>query len=73
MEVLINDSRSGGYENNHKYFAEIDQWARDNCKSYQGYHVQDVSDVSYQWDEIAAYLFTDNKDVNWFTLRWHNP
>jgi len=70
IEVLVNDEKGGGYGLNHKYFAEIDRWAREHCQSYAGYHVQDVQDVSYLWDEIAAYLFSDEKDVILFRLKW---
>ena len=69
-EVLITDSESGGYEFNEAFFAAIDLWATEYCDSYKGYHVQDVSDVSLLWDEIAAYQFEDDKDAILFTLRW---
>jgi hypothetical protein len=69
-EVLITDSESGGYEFNEAYFGAIDRWATENCNSYRGYHVQDVSDFSLLWDEIAAYQFEDDKDAVLFTLRW---
>jgi hypothetical protein len=70
IEVLINDSKAGGYEKNTSYFADIDAWAKEFCPSYVGYHVQDVSDVSLQWDEIAAYWFEDEQSANWFKLKW---
>lgn len=70
IEVLITDSDSGGYEFNEAFFWAINLWAIENCKSYVGYHVQDVSDVSLQWDEITAYRFDDDADVMLFTLRW---
>jgi hypothetical protein len=70
IEILVNDSKSGGYEKNAAYFADIDEWARLYCTGYVGYHVQDVSDVSYIWDEIACYKFKDERSANWFRLRW---
>lgn len=70
IEVLINDSKSGGYEKNEAYFASIDSWAKEFCNGYLGYHVQDVSDVSYQWDEIANYMFENDQGANWFKLKW---
>lgn len=70
IEVLINDSKAGGYDNNTAYFAGINDWAVEFCKGYKGYHVQDVSDVSLQWDEIAAYQFEDEQSANWFRLKW---
>lgn len=72
IEILVNDSKSGGYEKNSAYFAEIDAWAKEFCSGYLGYHVQDVSDVSLQWDEIAAYMFDDEKGANWFKLKWQS-
>ena len=71
VEVLVSDENSGGYEYNKEYFATIDQWARERCNSYIGYQVQDVSDVSLYWDEIAVYRFTSDIDVVLFKLKWH--
>jgi hypothetical protein len=70
IEILINDSKSGGFDYNAAYFAEIDAWAKQYCAGYIGYHVQDVSDVSLIWDEIAAFTFSDEQSANWFTLKW---
>jgi hypothetical protein len=70
IEVLITDEESGGFEKNAAYFSSIDQWAREYCSGYKGYNVQDVSDVSLQWDEIAAYFFEDEKSATWFKLKW---
>lgn len=70
IEVLITDDKSGGYNNNHNFFKERGEWAQKHCKSFHGYDVQDVSDVSYLWDEIACYRFTNEEDVTLFTLKW---
>lgn len=70
IEVLITDSKSGGYDFNASYFINIHLWAEEFCPGYKGYQVQDVSDVSLQWDEIAAYFFEDEKSANWFRLKW---
>jgi hypothetical protein len=71
VNVLITDERSGGYNNNSAYFAGIDRWAQDTLGSkYLGYHVQDVSDASYYYDEIACYTFTDEASATWFKLTW---
>lgn len=51
-------------------FLEPDRWARECCDSYQGVHVQDVSDFSYTSDEIAVYAFANSADAAWFTLTW---
>lgn len=68
--VLINDSGSRGYEFNKYYFDERHQWALNTCKSYQGMSVQDVSDVSLMWDEIAEYRFGTQEDATFFELKW---
>jgi hypothetical protein len=34
------------------------------------FDITDVSDVSYQCDEIAAYYFHDSKDAVMFTLKY---
>lgn len=69
IEVYLNDSKIP-YEVAQRRFVEADQWAQENCKSYQGFNVQDVSDFSYTMDQVALYRFGNDKDANWFTLRW---
>lgn len=68
--VLITDEKAGGYHGNTLYFAVIDAWARKHCSSYQGCEVQDVSDVSLMWDEIAEYKFGQEADATLFKLKW---
>ena len=70
ISVLVNDGASGGYEHNAEYFGAISEWAAEHCESYRGYRVQDVSDASYQWDEIAEYLFESEADELLFRLKW---
>ena len=70
ISVLVNDSGSASYEHNAEYFGTINEWAAEHCSSYRGYRVQDVSDVSYQWDEIAEYLFESEADELLFRLKW---
>jgi hypothetical protein len=70
FDVLVTDQRSPKYEQNAEYFAGLDSWAQVNLgNKYVGYAVQDVSDVSGSWDEIACYSFTDEDSANWFKLR----
>jgi hypothetical protein len=52
------------------YYNDADRWASENCSSYVGYDVQDVSDVSYYYDTVACYVFDDEQDVVMFTLKW---
>lgn len=69
-QVLINDGSTGGYEHNAAYFNKLRQWAQTHCASFVAMHVQDVSDCSLQWDEIAQFTFTDEQDAFWFTTAW---
>ena len=70
--VYINDSKNTyQYNWSEQYWLDIDSWARNNCTSYVGYHVQDVSDVSVQWDKIGEYRFFDEKDAVFFELKWN--
>ena len=70
ISVLVTDSGSANYEHNAEYFGAINEWAADHCASYRGYRVQDVSDASLVWDEIAEYLFDSEADEVLFRLKW---
>jgi hypothetical protein len=70
ISVLVTDSGSANYEHNTEYFGAINEWAADHCASYRGYRVQDVSDASIAWDEIAEYLFESEADELLFRLKW---
>ena len=70
--VTITDEKSGGYKHNRKYFADLDYWAREHCPSYTGMHIEDVSDASGEWDEMADFTFDDEKDAFWFTTAWQS-
>jgi len=67
--VYLNDSKIP-YEEAPAYFREAANWARRQCSSFVDYHVQDVSDVSYVYDHVAQYGFTDPKDALLFELKW---
>lgn len=67
--VYLNDSNLNTFEAE-GYFKEAACWARDNCKSFVNYNIQDVSDVSYNWDYVAEYIFRDVKDAIMFTLKY---
>ena len=69
VDVLLTD-QGIDYKDTEQHFANIDAWAQKYCPSYVGYHVQDVSDFSYYYDEIACYQFNDEKCANWFRLKW---
>ena len=53
-----------------EHFAEAAAWASRQCISFIDYHVQDVSDVSYTYDYVAEYLFSNPKDAVLFQLKW---
>ena len=52
------------------HFDNVNVWAQKHCKSYKGYTVTDVSDVSLIISSIASYEFLDEADANWFQLKW---
>jgi hypothetical protein len=66
-QVLItdNDAEAAG-----EPFWKIKKWCLAHCHSYIWFDVTDVSDVGYQWDEIASYWFHDEKDAVMFTLKY---
>lgn len=68
-EVYLNDAKLN-YDFAEQHFQNANLWAREHCPSYQGYDVQDVSDVSYHYDYVAQYLFGDEQDAVLFTLKW---
>ena len=69
IEVYLNDSGMD-YDESELYFHNADHWAREHCESYVSCDVQDVSDVSYQYDNIALYLFREERDAMLFQLKW---
>jgi len=70
MKVVYLNDTGIRYEQAEEFFAEAAAWASRQCNSFVDYHVQDVSDVSYQNDFITAYHFTDPKDALLFELKW---
>lgn len=69
IDVYLNDSKIN-YDDALEYFKTAADWAKKYCPSFQGYDVQDVSDFTYYYDYLAVYLFKDQKDADWFILRW---
>ena len=51
-------------------YKDAAEWAEIYCKSFIRHKVIDVSDFSYTHSEIAEYEFRDEKDAQWFRLRW---
>lgn len=70
MKLVYLNDRNLDYLDAKEHFECAAIWARKQCSSFVGYNVQDVSDVSYIYDQIAEYKFTDAKDAIWFELKW---
>jgi hypothetical protein len=68
-EVYLTD-RNLSWDEGEQLFFDAAAWARAHCVSYQGHHVQDVSDFSYIYDNVTQYLFADEQDAVLFTLKW---
>ena len=69
--VYLTDANMS-YEAAEEYFADAAAWASRQCFSFIDYHVQEVSDVSYFYDHITEYRFTDPKDAVLFQLKWNS-
>jgi hypothetical protein len=63
FEVYLSDEH-------HKIFSKADVWAKENCVSYRGVSITDVSDFSLTADEIASYKFDRSTDAAFFTMMW---
>lgn len=61
-EVLIGDPAQP--------FWAMRKYCRDNDLSLLWAEINDVSDHSYQWDEMAAFYFIDAEDATIFTLKF---
>jgi hypothetical protein len=70
MKVVYLNDQHIPYEQAHDHFKKAADWARRQCSSFVDYHVQDVSDVSYVYDNVAQYGFNDPKDALLFELKW---
>ena len=69
MVVYLNDANIS-WNRAPDYFSEAACWAVEHCPSFISHHMQDVSDVSYQYDFITEYRFNDPKDALLFQLKW---
>lgn len=71
IKVYLNDERHNfDYNRSRLYFIDAAIWATKHCASYVHFDIQDVSDHSLIYDQIAEYEFTDPRDVFMFKLRW---
>jgi len=69
ISIYLTDSERN-YDQAQEYFQEAFAWAQSQCKSFVGFDVQDTADVSYEWDQVAVYNFSDERDAQWFSLKW---
>ena len=68
-EVYLTDNNLS-WDNAKDYFLTVSQWASAYCTEYHGYRIQDVTDVTYEYDQIACYKFGTDVDVLLFSLKW---
>ena len=49
---------------------EIRNWAYAYCESFIWAEIMDTSDVSYNYDSVAAFYFYSESDATLFRLKW---
>ncbi len=70
IEVYLTDEKFSNYDQARLHFIDASIWAVKHCKSFAGFQMQEVADVSSTWDQVAEYRFTDERDVTLFKLAW---
>ena len=70
MIFIILDDTGIAYEKVYDRYVAADAWAWEHCKSYKGYEITDISDVSLTNDVVAEYIFADEQDGTLFKLKW---
>jgi hypothetical protein len=68
-QVYLTD-RNMQYDTASEYFLEALFWAQDHCVSFVDHDVQDVSDHTLYFDQVAIYNFNNAHDALMFTLKW---
>ena len=58
------------YSDDEEHFRKAEQWATNNCQSFLGMKVEDVSDFSVYYDSVGEYRFEDEKDAMMFRLKF---
>jgi hypothetical protein len=64
------DDRNQDYDQAYERFIDAGSWAQDHCESFVSYEVVDVSDHTILYDQVAEYVFRDERDAVAFTLKW---
>lgn len=49
---------------------KLNKWCQENTHSFVWMDEVETADVSIEYDYVYAFYFADQKDANWFTLRW---
>ena len=64
------DDRNLAYEAAYERFIDAALWAEDHCDSFVTYSIQDVSDHTLLFDQVAEYSFREDRDAVAFSLKW---
>lgn len=64
------DDRNQTYDLAYLRFIDAALWAQDHCSSFVTYSIQDVSDHSIMFDQVAEYSFREESDATFFKLKW---
>lgn len=70
MKTVLLSDQGMSYGQAEQLFEEAAVWAKSHCQSFVEHTVADVSDFSYVHDQLAQYVFTDERDVMMFKLRY---
>jgi hypothetical protein len=62
IQILLCDPDDNGYP--------AARWARENCPGFVRWDCVDVTDVSYEHDYVAEYIFNNKEDSVFFQMRW---
>ena len=69
IRVYLND-RGIDYDQAPRHFLSASAWAKEHCPSFVDVNMMEVSDVSNEFDYVAEYTFVEERDANWFKLKW---
>ena len=64
------DDRNQDYDQAYDRFIDAGLWAQDHCESFVTYSIQDVSDFTLLFDQVAEYSFRNESDAIFFKLKW---
>ena len=64
------DDRNQAYDEAYDRFIDAGLWAQDHCPSFVTYSIQDASDHTLYFDQVAEYIFRNERDAVAFALKW---